>query len=421
MRGYFNGHTEFKDRVSRLVSALDKYRSEAESATPHCPNSIVYQHYNPASQTLIPIAADSREFNDQLLNNTVPTDEESPLQNMLLKVVKQSSGNNRSAASPSPDSKSCPAAPINSSLSILITDSIFSYPDEIVRKNPSANKDNIQGIASDVEMIFNEGHQLGKFAALLAFKSQFHGTYYDYRNDKSQCCSALRPYYFWIIGSQENLKAVRELLLAENVTPERALDFGADPFDLSPVILQYTDAKGLFYRHNGENPKRIRIARPFSASTDTANSTADNSAEEVGFAVAVNLSRLSPDQLRPEYLAAHLSVLSESPDLHIKSVIIKSRAEMESELDNRDRPDVPDFTHVLLITTDFNFSKSASLDIVLDEGLPHWYLDWSSDDDSETASQLQETTFGLRYFVDAIAQAYHMNNPVAKATIVLER
>ena len=144
MRGYFEGQTEFKVVLSRLASALDKFKQEP--AKSHCPNTIAFQYYNTNSATLIPAAADSREFNDALLNDTIPSGAESPLQNMLEKVVDESSG----AATPIPSApdnpKPCPVAPSNSALSILVTDSIFSYSDEEIAKNREVNKKTSRGL-----------------------------------------------------------------------------------------------------------------------------------------------------------------------------------------------------------------------------------------------------------------------------------
>ena len=182
MRGYYRGQTEFKDTLSRFAFALDKFTQEP--AKPHCPSTIAYQYYDTGSHALVPAAADSIEFNNELLNNTIPIGNESPLQTMLEKVVDESSG---VPAPPAPGPRGhapCPTQPSNSALSILVTDSIFSYPDDMVAKNREINKDNIRMLAQEVGIIFNKAHAQGKSVSLLALKSQFHGTYYNYRNDK---------------------------------------------------------------------------------------------------------------------------------------------------------------------------------------------------------------------------------------------
>jgi hypothetical protein len=419
MRGYFEGQTEFKDVLSRLASALDKFKTEP--AKPHCPSAIAFQYYNTNSGTLVPAAADSREFNNALLNDAIPSGTESPLQNMLEMVVDESSG----AATPvPPDSdrpKQCPVAPSDSVLSILVTDSIFSYSDEEIAKNREVNKDNIKGLAEEVGIIFNKAHALDKSASILAFKSQFHGTYFNYRNGRSTWGSVPRPYYFWVIGSATNVRAVRSFLQAESIIPDHALDFVIDPFDLSSTILQYTDRKGTWNRHNDESPLRIHVRKPFLDDRDKSSGPDNDSRGEIGFAVGLDLSHLSPDQLSGDYLTKHLRVESQSPDLEIKSVAIKTRAEIEADLNPRDRGQIPHATHFVLITTDFKFIKTARLSISIDDALPSWYLDWSNEDDTQTDQRTLETTFGLRYFVEAIARAYDVKGPIAKTTILLER
>ena len=224
-----------------------------------------------------------------------------------------------------------------------------------------------------------------------------------------------------MIGSATNVRAIRSFLQAESIIPDHALDFVVQPFDLSPTILQYTERKGVWNRHNDENPLRIHVRRPFQGEQDKSSGPDDDSKKEIGFAVGLDLSHLSPDQLSGDYLAKHLKVESQSPDLTIKSVVIKTRAEIEAELNPKDRAQIPRATHFVLITTDFRFTKSARLSIFIDDALPPWYIDWSNEDDTDTNQRTLETTFGLRYFVDAIARAYDVKGPIAKTTIVLER
>jgi hypothetical protein len=419
MRGYYRGQTEFKDTLSRFAFALDKFKQEPEK--PHCPSTIAYQYYDTGSRALVPAAADSTEFNNELLNDTIPSGNESPLQTMLERVVDESSG---VPASPAPESrgpKKCPVPPSNSALSILITDSIFSYPDDMVARNREINRENIRMLAQEVGIIFNKAHAQGKSVSLLALKSQFHGTYYNYRNDRSTWGTTPRPYYLWLIGSSANIRAVRGFLQSEGIIPDHALDFVVDPFDPSPKILQYTERKGTWNRYNDENPKRIHIRRPFP---DDRNRNADqdiNLKKEVGFAVALDLSHLSPDQLSGDDLATHLKIESQSPDLQINNWAIKTRAEIGSRLNPMDREEIPHATHIVLITTDFNFTKTAPLTISIDDAPPSWYIKWSNDNDTLTDQHTLESTFGLRYFVDAIYEAYKLKGPVAKTTILLER
>jgi hypothetical protein len=415
MQGYFSGKTEFKDTVSRLVSALDKL--EKDPTKQPCPTSTVFQ-FATDSGSIVSTSDDSTSFIQKLLNNDL-NGQDSLLQEMFRNVVAESSGTVPVATQPANNPSSCPTASSPSSLSILITDSIFSYPDSDIEKNRAVNRENIAGLASAVQLIFNNARTAGMSVSVLALMSQFHGTYYDYQNAKVMWGSTPRPYYLWMIGPPANVLALRAFLESESVSPLHTLDFGAQPFDFSPVILQYTDREGIWHRYNGESPKRIRITRPVP--DDGQKDKEYDSDREVRFAVAIDLSRLSVDQQSPDYLASHISVQSQSPDLRIKNVVIKTRAEIESELDKEDRAAIPQCTHVIVVTTDVNFAKTAALTIALQDGVPSWYLDWSNDDDTKMDPHTLESTFGLKYFVEGIAQAYHITGPIAATTIVLER
>jgi hypothetical protein len=385
MQGYFHGRTDFKDTLSRLVSALDRIQP-----TKKCAVSITYQ-FATNSGELIPTNDNSSSFINKLLNGELMNGQDSLLQEMFRNIIAESSG--RTGSDPS-------------TLSILVTDSIFSYPDDKIRINPAINKENIAELASEVQLLFNDASKAGKAASVLAFNSQFHGTYFDYRNTKTVCCSAPRPYYMWLIGTPDNIRAIREFIEAESLNYSHAIDFGVQPFALQPTILQYTSRKGKWYRDRAR-PNAVQVAEPISASS------------ELRFAIALDLSRLSNDQKTSDFLANHLIV--QSTGLVIKHVDLRTRAEFEPSMNPRDKVKSFTFTHVLVITTDNKFTQQADLSIAIDNAIPSWYIQWSNEDDSKTNTDTPDTTFGLKYFVESIARSYHNDDPLARTTIHLER
>ena len=421
MQGYLTGRTEFKDTLSHVVSAFDKYQHQEQSEKTKCTRSIAFQ-YATDSGSLTPSGDDSASFLDKLLNNELTQGQSSLLQEMFRNVVEESSGGSLEPVTVPHRTDPAPVAPPPpTELSILITDSIFSYSDAEIKKNREINKENIEGLASKVNMIFDAAQAAGKSVSILVFKSQFHGTYYDYQNRKIAWGASPRPYYMWIIGSPANVRAIRSFVQAEGILPDHALDFTVKPFDPSPSILQYTERKGNWNRHNDENPKRIHVKRPFPDDRNRHPDPGGDSEKEIEFAIALDLSQLSSDQLSSDYLANHLKVESQSPDLQIKTIAINTRQEIDAKLDPKDRGGIPRATHVVLITTDFRFTKTALLSISIDDALPAWYLDWSNEDDTRKDQHTLESTFGLKHFVEAIARAYRIKTPIAKTTVVLER
>jgi hypothetical protein len=156
MSGYFSGKTELKDNLAALSAALDKFQKEPQ--TQHCPSNIDFQLYDTDSKTLVPAASDAMDFTGKLVGENLAPGKESPLQKMLQEVVAESSGT-ITAASPSQskgtiDQQTCPVSQPGSALSILVTDAIFSYPDEAIRRNPEINRTDIEGLAQEVKMIF---------------------------------------------------------------------------------------------------------------------------------------------------------------------------------------------------------------------------------------------------------------------------
>jgi len=310
----------------------------------------------------------------------------------------------------------CPALSGDSTVSILITDSIFSYSNDAVRQDPEINKENIAGLASEVQDIFNDAASEGKVTSILAFKSHFHGTYYDYRNHPREWGSELRPYYLWLVGSPGNVRAVTVLLASEGVTPSHMLEFGQGQVKLSPAVLQYTLNKGRWFRHKDENPIRILVKH-----SDTGGQSQTRRGDDINgliqLTVGINLSSLSPDLQQMEFLEDHFRV-TPSRDLTVKEFEILPRALVEPKIENRDdQKDTLNSTHFVLITTDFKFEHKASVALSLDNALPDWPASWSNMDDTKN----DERTFGFVYFVQAIQQAYYQNQPLAETRILLDR
>ena len=327
---------------------------------------------------------DSRVFIERLLNNTLIKGQDSLLQEMFRNVVAETD---------------------NNSLSILVTDSIFSYPNREIRTNVGINRDNIAGLAADVQITFNDARISGKSASVLASKSRFHGTYFDYRNVRTKCCTSLRPYYVWLIGAPSYISAVRELMQEEGLHFDHEVDFNPNRFEPGAAVLQYTMPKGRWYRDRRLQNHIEKVTGPGS--------------DDLQFSVALDLSPLTYDMAQRDFLTHHLKV--QSADLRVKEISLHSRADFETSVERRDKAALPPYTHVIVIKTDNEFAKSANVSISIEDAMPAWYLDWSNDDDSAKDPRTLETTFGFSHFVEAVERSYHRGGSLGGTAIRLDR
>ena len=139
MQGYLNGLTELKDKVSELAAQIDELRIAAPQL-----KSVNYQ-FATDSGSIINSGYDSREFIQRLLNNTLMNGKASLLQDLFRNAVAETN---------------------KDMISLVITDSIFSYSDQEVKTNPEINRNNIAGLAADITLTFDKAKAAGLSVSL---------------------------------------------------------------------------------------------------------------------------------------------------------------------------------------------------------------------------------------------------------------
>jgi hypothetical protein len=390
MQGYLSGRTELKDTVAGLVAQLDKMRNANPQLKP-----ISYQFAADAG-TLSNSGYDSHDLIQQLLNQKLMSGQASLLQEVLRSVVAETNKN---------------------TVSILVTDSIFSYSDAEVKADPEVNSRNIAVLASDITLTFNKARSSGSSVSLLAGRSHFNGKYYTYRNVARPCCTELRPYYIWLIGDAGCIRTLVDFVQKQGGPMfDHQLDFNQPTIDLPVTVLQYTEKKGTWYRDQRDKT-HIEDVQPDSAKRDPGkNDPANNGLQ---FDVALDLSTFPKELSTVDFLAKHLLV--QSSDVQIKAKTIRPKAAFENSISRQDAKRPPAYTHILTISTDNSFPKHASISILIENVLPDWYVQWSNDDDTGDDPHTSATTFGLKEMVDGVARAYRKTDPIAKAEIQLDR
>jgi len=379
MQGYLNGHTELKDKVAELIAQIDEL-----GVAPSPLKSVTYQ-FGTDSGEIINSGYDSRGFIQRLLNDTLMAGQASLLQDLFRNAVAETN---------------------KDTVSLLVTDSIFSYSDQAVKANPEINKNNIAGLAADITLTFNKAKEAGISVSLLAARSSFHGKYYNYRNVAQKCCNIPRPYYVWVLGEASRIRGLLDFLQKHGAIYEHELDFNLQPTELSLAICQHTKRVGTWYT---DHRNRHRIE---DVDTDPAKN-------ELQFALALDLSSLPKELSTISFLNQHLLV--QSSEMSLKGKMINLKAEVEKSFDRRDARNLAPYTHLVVLKTDNSFAKTAAITLFIEDALPDWYLQWSNDDDTADDPQTSATTFGLKEIVTGVAQAYRRAEPVAKVTLHLSR
>ncbi len=372
MQGYFAGATEFKDNLDQLASKLEKLRA-LDGGLKSVQYDTVGEHGAPQ-----PTPFDTKQFIARMRSGDLMVSHESLLQDTYKEMIASNTA---------------------SEVSILVSDSIVSYPDDDIRHNREINKESLKGLGSEVQTVFLSAAKKSQSVVLLAFRSSFHGIYFTYRNDNVPCCSGERPYYMWLLGERGRVTALAEYLASEGLQADGEALFTRETIDLPHAVLQNLLRTGNFYRR-GDG---IEI---------------DRSPGQVRFAVALDLSEMPSYMWKPDFLASHLHV--QSPGLDVVSFETKSRNDVAKLPRNDAAKYLPHYTHVVVVTVAGKPTARSTLDVGIDASPPEWYKTLSNNDDRRVRDEKSGTTFGLSALIEGISGAYNKHQPIAKASVDVE-
>lgn len=222
----------------------------------------------------------------------------------------------------------------------------------------------------------------------MQFFAQFQGVYYSESvPEKKPVINSTRPYYMMVIGPHD---AVRQFLEKTN----RLEKFKQNGF------------KQMCYFHKPDPNKHAKITLIDKIGNyefdNAANSLVINNAEknedDIGqkgfqFSVAVDYSNIVED---PDYF---LQKGNYSP-INNYSVSIE-------QIKDTTQLSTKGYTHLLKLQTNNLINPTEILQITLNKKIPDWVNKSSSDDDSYIQNADQKNkTFGLKYVIEGIDQAF---------------
>lgn len=274
-------------------------------------------------------------------------------------------------------------------LAIFTSDCIF----DIDGKRP---QDELPNQKFKIKATMQQFKQRGDYGALvMRFTSAFEGNYYDCKNGKKALKGVHRPFYIWVLGASEQL---RTLVKDYNLTNVRGFrnhaffynsDHTADKLYYS--FLERTKREGEFTR---PSTKTDRILALESADVDGSTKT-------LKVAVAVDLSKMPAED---SYMlnAENWLVKSDKDD---PFTVASVEAISPSVIHNNDKRFLGTATHLLVLETNKLTPGVQHLDVALKKELPVWVSSASVDDDTNVLNQLDKT-FGLKYLIEGVAEAF---------------
>lgn len=358
MNGYVNKPTDFKNGLYKLIGDIHNKGLSDQLRLNFINEAICPQKPNASATDIINFIQNlnSSDFKDSKCGVT-----SSFLPNIINKVI-----------STNPNE-----------VNILISDCIFS-------SEKGNSKDYLSGAQQSMRtFILNELDKNDISTVIIKMKSQFFGTYFIENKSLGKKTETLtgqnRPYYIIIFG---NSKSINDLLGKIDFSNYIGFD---NSFSLSTTNSNKPIAKVIRKNKIGD----FIIEQP--ANKLVINNAKVGSNKEFQFSVATNLEFLKMD----DYSLRDTANYEVSPNYKLVSI---SR--------NNDITDegLIGFTHVFILKTT-DLKPNQDVFIKLKSKSPSWVDSTSTEDDSNPLNiKQQKQTFGFKYLMEGIYEAYEDKN-----------
>jgi hypothetical protein len=348
MDGYIRGGTEFKDAVFGYLSDI-KVSDIVDTINLCYVNEIITKQVSVVDANSDILMSFAQKLNPSNFKN---------------------GGGNFSTSDISDVIKSVLSKTTDKSVTILVTDGIFSPG-----KQRADNYFSIQQSGIKVSMAQHLKKYLTTAVIVYQLQSKFNGTYFN-NVDAKIPINENRPFYIWVIGDVEQLCNIRK-----NIEDDKLKERSAGQ------ILN------IFTAMNGNQAIRFAVkpgSGKFESSrknpkTDIKNLKKDSRAGKVKFAVNVDFSQLLLDE---SYLTNPANYENSSKyALEIKPSTTKG------------------YTHTLFFTSDKVTKETVS--IKLKANLPKW-IETSNDDSGVSA--VKNKTYGIKYQLGGVYDAFTFTN-----------
>jgi hypothetical protein len=370
MDGYVNGRTEFKDAIRDLLVNL-KYYYDEKNIKIYFINSEVHSA----------VGYDLSAFAENI--NTlwyVGDRAHSKLNNIFRQVLSRTD---------------------NHTVSILFSDYIYS----IAGQNTVSLLSDEKSLTKDAFLTKSKKDKVPLATNIIKMKSKFKGEYYPYIGDSYHFpIDIQRPYYICIFGNQEILNDFnsKPKLNVENFTG----------FE-NKYVLSSEDPKNMFYSvlNFSYNDGRFKIDRACSRK-DYVHGIKElkslRGSDGVCFALAVDFSKV---QAENDYICNPSNYEIPTDNFIVEKVFPLVSRDLHSSDWNMVKDHNP--THAILLRSTTKKLNNTEVSFVLKKHTPQWVYNSHTEDDTARPN-LSTKTFGLKYWVEGIAEAYETIYPENK-------
>jgi hypothetical protein len=373
MDGYVNGNTRFKGAIRDLLVLLRHYYGQENRVRIYFINSVIRE-----TDTRTDLATFAQHINTYW-RDTRDVRHSSNLNNIFQMILGKTD---------------------RESISILLSDCIYSISGQ-----------NAVGLLADEKSLTKNAFlerwrrdSLKLATTIVKMDSEFTGTYYDMKNQRTSLNGVIRPYYICVIGSNEMMRDFNSRI------PLR--DDSIDGFNNKYVISSGT-TDNIYYSVllSTDNVGRFRQTRRLSTreyvhGIEDINISSRNhggGSNRFTFAVTVDLKNVPAEQ---DYLLNPENYMLNNNNFHIRDIKPVDKNAINPSDWNRIHAANP--THVIILEA--TGTALSDVKVSLKKQMPQWIAETNITNDQNIRSNLDKT-FGIKYLIEGIADAYQIIYP----------
>lgn len=284
-------------------------------------------------------------------------------------------------------------------LGILVTDMIYSTK-KMIGTNPTKVFTEAQGM---INSVFKDVVKK-KSMLIIKMRGSYNGPYYTFCSPNAGTTyNGHRPYYIIVVGNNDNIARLTKdpeygsFAKFESLPGYQAMYMFNTSDEYRPyysLLLRNTNIRGRFQPEHGQ-PKAI---------TRIKGMKADSNSGDMRMVLAVDLNGML---IAKDYATdiSNYRVIADSPVKLLKIMPIN-----KEDITPAEKKYIGSATHLFVLEAK-DISHKQEVEIRLQNRLPAWVAESSSDDDRDTdAPRFADTTFGLRYLLQGIYDSYERNS-----------
>jgi len=376
MDGYVNGNTEFKGAIRDLLVLLKHYYGQ-EQIKVNFINTKIRE-----TDTKADLATFATNINTQW--SMKGEDRSSSNLNNVFKMILDKTN--------------------KETISILFSDCIYS----IKGKDAEGLLSDEKSLTKDAFLSRWRQDSLKLATTIVKMKSKFKGIYYDKDNAKTELNGDERPYYICIIGNNDimidfNAKIPLEKGKIEGFDNKYIISTGATDNMYYSVLLSTANV-GRFKENRKESTKTyVHGIRDVNMKIGSRSRNANN---KLTFAVAVDLKNVAAEE---DYLINPQNYTLGDNNFHIKEIIPVDK----NNINANDWLRICEANPTHLIVLEATGTATSNVKVSLKKQMPQWIEQTNIIDDKNIRKNLDKT-FGIKYLIEGISEAYQIIYPEDK-------